>query len=792
MAQRSVYGVETDLAVSRLVCADGVQVGDPTPAIDLQSAAFVVRGGLAVGVNVLVGDGDSAFGTPGGAGTVTFLSTAAFGTLLGSGPTTVDTSAGAFSVTGGGNVAVAVGGSLTLDASGGVAIGGPNSVCTINGSLEVRGTMTAVESLRFVLHDNTIELAAVQPDDAAYPPTRAAATGGGVVLRTGAGPGDPAFLWRASEDPANDTPADARADAWLASDDLGLAAGKMLRVDVLGGKGTATGLALTDGAATLLTLRGGLVGVGTIGPVVTLDVVGSDAMRVPVGGTGDRPSVLVQDVGMVRYNNDTTRHRFEVLQMMGGGSLGQQQWVAAGVCNAENTAFVSVYDDADGSSLDEIRFVTSASYTATGELVSGVAAKVDAQGYFGIGMGANSLGSPLEVWGEGSQQVVVRHDADNSLTLSVDAGGNATLQAHSGSPATSGDIHITPAGPTRQVIVGGTTSGNVVMTVNGYLSVLNGLRFSDGSVQTLSAQQSGGANPVTFGQWYLGTNTNTTYRTYSLPDATSRVAVGVSDQAGVEGAAALAKLSVCHDAGDGTGLSLLQLVAGSNAYATFDVNSTGALTIQTGSQYVSDILLQPQGNVGIGVDVPLASLHVDNDLFLQAFTGATNTSTGTGLYFRHDGTDGRIASGNLATGSLSPLLLQSSAVGIATSTPAATLSVGGNLSIGSTFASTYGPPADGLLVQGAVCVGTSGGDGILTVASGGAPALSLEQAAPAGPFMHITGYSAAGTTTGSLVVDDGSVQAARIKGFAQVQVTDLSGTLAGLEPGSYWIPLYRF
>lgn len=59
----------------------------------------------------------------------------------------------------------------------------------------------------------------------------------------------------------------------------------------------------TDGNAP--SLFGGRVGVGTTSPRTKLDVVGTDAIIVPVGTTAERPSTPAK--GMIRYNDTTSK-----------------------------------------------------------------------------------------------------------------------------------------------------------------------------------------------------------------------------------------------------------------------------------------------------------------------------------------------------------------------------------------------------------------------------------------------------------------------------------------------------
>ncbi len=87
------------------------------------------------------------------------------------------------------------------------------------------------------------------------------------------------------------------------------------------------------------------LGLGTSTPAVVLDVYGTDAIRLPVGTSGQRPA---GDIGYVRFN--TTTHQFE-----GYGDNGVWQGLG-GVIDADQDTYVTA--DTNNTDEDTLRFFT--------------------------------------------------------------------------------------------------------------------------------------------------------------------------------------------------------------------------------------------------------------------------------------------------------------------------------------------------------------------------------------------------------------------------------------------------
>ena len=492
------------------------------------------------------------------------------------------------------------------------------------------------------------------------------------------------------------------------------------RLDVAGSVAVGSGYAGVSVAPNNGLLVQGIVGVGVSEPLVTLDVVGVDGIRIPVGSTAERPAT--EELGMVRYN--TTRNRYEALNMVGTPDAGVQTWLSlSGVSNDDDTAFVIANDPNDGTSLEEVRFYTSTTFDSNGGVLTGYRGKFDQYGNLGLG-GASTrvLSSMLDIEDPHAEQITVRYDASNNATFSVSATGNLTLQTHPNDPITNGNINLIPGSVNRRVNVGDPNdvfdkdlfNVEVIPTrlaVYGYAYLPQGIKFGDGSLQLTSAQQTSSGTP--FGQFYMS-SISAGVSLFYPPIDTTRVAIGSS--------VGSAKLSVALTTDDDPALPQLELRMTDTRYATMKVDSNGSLFVTAGLAQDSDILLQPSGNVGIGVDSANASLHVDYDLFLQSNDSDDNTVTGLGLYLRFkddtavSGTQfGVLTSGSNATAEYYPLQINASdvtlpqlsgAFGINTSTPASKLGVAGNMAVGETYGSSNAAPNSGLAVEGDIGVAT--------------------------------------------------------------------------------------
>jgi trimeric autotransporter adhesin len=84
------------------------------------------------------------------------------------------------------------------------------------------------------------------------------------------------------------------------------------------------GLIFGTGITGNVTAPAGKMGIGTVAPTNTLEVAGTDAIRVPNGTTAERPTSI--QFGQVRYNTTLGRGEMYVNDVNGDGTLGDAGW----------------------------------------------------------------------------------------------------------------------------------------------------------------------------------------------------------------------------------------------------------------------------------------------------------------------------------------------------------------------------------------------------------------------------------------------------------------------------------
>jgi hypothetical protein len=119
------------------------------------------------------------------------------------------------------------------------------------------------------------------------------------------------------------------------------------RLQVIGDTNITTNL--TVGGSTTLSstlIVNSNIGIGTLNPLVTVDINGTDAMRIPIGTTTQRP---IGTSGLLRYNNTTKQ--FEGFTSNNWGSLG-------GVSDVGQNTYINA-ETIPGANNNQLKFYTS-------------------------------------------------------------------------------------------------------------------------------------------------------------------------------------------------------------------------------------------------------------------------------------------------------------------------------------------------------------------------------------------------------------------------------------------------
>lgn len=362
---------------------------------------------------------------------------------------------------------------------------------------------------------------------------------------------------------------------------------------------TPNQLCYTDGThvvcdTTAPTNSGGLIGIGSTAPIVSLDLSQEhDAIALPIGTNGNRPSAGALASGEIRYNTATPAVEY----YNGSNWISLQTSGGAGTVNS-GTQYQMGY------------------YPTTGSTISGDAnITTDANNDFIIGsgnlaIGTTSLTSAITITGQAAQTIGMIRE----LTAST-AGNNLTLQAGG---AVSAGTNLSGG---NLILASGVSTGTGSSTIqfNTYNGGSTGTTDNPSfTALTLSATGSTGVSPVTTLQATAGAGTNQNGGTLSL-------ASGVST---------------------GTGTSAIN-------FKIYGAGSSGA----TANSATTAMTIASSGNVGIGTTSPAAKLDVYGGIDISGVNGisfppdyTTDASIAIGSGALASQTAGTQTEGNIAIG----------------------------------------------------------------------------------------------------------------------------------------------
>jgi hypothetical protein len=337
-------------------------------------------------------------------------------------------------------------------------------------------------------------------------------------------------------------------------------------------------LCKTDGTdiicdTTTPTISSGLVGIGSVGPVVSLDLSQkTDALALPGLATGNagRPTGGQLTNGEIRYNSATpgveayVSGSWVTLQSASGtwtgatitvpyGGTGDTTLTAHGVMLGEGTSNVSVTAAGavgtvligQGSSADPI---FSATPTVTNITVSGEAALTLGTDYTAVGTQSDvNLGAVSSVRYNGSAiatfeglvagtsgQILYLHNASNStLTLSNQSGSESTL-ANRIITGTGQDLPV-PGNTSVTLQYDGTGSRwRVTGSSNAAKALAAG---SDTQIQYNDQGNMAGSSGLVYNytSGYVGIGTTSPPAQLSIYETTNPIALGIANTCGIPG-----------------------------------------------------------------------------------------------------------------------------------------------------------------------------------------------------------------------------------------------------------------
>lgn len=391
----------------------------------------------------------------------------------------------------------------------------------------------------------------------------------------------------------------------------------------------ANGLVIEDNDNFFFDVANSRLGIGTATPATSLDIYGTDALRIPVGTSAQRPSTSL--AGQIRYNTDTTQYE---------GYNGSNWLGLGGVIDIDQDTYITAEESSDE---DFLRFYTDGSQRLTINNVGNV------------GIGTSTPYAKLSVVGQAVAEYFTATSTSLASTFPLLSSTYGTSTQFAVSSLTSGRIPFATTGgrlidssaltfdgttfnATDAIFTRATTTNatSTNLAVSGYISVPAD-SFGTDEIEDIYLLNTG---DTATGDYNFSSNT------LFVDSGDSRVGIGTNNplkglhvqQGGSSGLTSAFGdgLLFSTNSASGARIFLDNLGGAVNQKAVALVNENvggvgtlyfGALS-DDGSSWTHPYMLAfglDTGNVGIGTSTPYAKLSVVGQTVAEYFT-ATSTS----------------------------------------------------------------------------------------------------------------------------------------------------------------------
>ncbi|MEX2514736.1 MAG: immunoglobulin-like domain-containing protein [Candidatus Paceibacterota bacterium] len=369
----------------------------------------------------------------------------------------------------------------------------------------------------------------------------------------------------------------------------------------------------------LSIIESGNIGIATRTPAVSLDINATDAVRLPVGTSAERPS---GEAGFIRYNSENSQ--FEGFYAGAWQGLG-------GVIDVDQDTYITAEESSDE---DYLRFYTAGSermtVTNTGEVGIGTTSpenilSIDTSNTNDDGISLYENGNPLAFIGDSSASFstgVLRLYYENSERVRINSSGDSYFNG--------GDIGIGVSSPDELLHVDGDSAESYikVSTASGDKA---GIKFIEGSSDLWTLYHENTSNSFSVNE--DGTD-------YLRIISGGNVGIGTTSPATTLDVAGTTTAQAFSVGGDtindftGQGLSVANNILNLDDVETLGTSLTaGSVVFSDGSSLTEDntnfFWDDANDRLGIGTNSPTSPLHIiDSGFTLAEFTRDSTAGAG--------------------------------------------------------------------------------------------------------------------------------------------------------------------